>query len=126
MKVGRPKGLKLSVAHRARIRLMRIRPGARTVGFASNYRHGMCGTPTYNSFRAMHQRCSERGKYAKFGTKICADWVFFENFLADMGMRPAGMTLDRIDVKGHYEPSNCRWADKSSQAVNTRRNKASG
>jgi hypothetical protein len=85
----------------------------------------MSHSPTYNSFQRMHARCKVGGKYEKFGTKVCAEWLFFDNFLADMGVRPAGTTLDRIDPEGHYESGNCRWATPEQQTANTRRSKHS-
>lgn len=75
----------------------------------------------------MRNRCSQGGKYEKLGVKVCDRWATsFENFYADMGDRPEGMTLDRIDPFGHYEPDNCRWATADQQAVNTRRNSSRG
>lgn len=50
---------------------------------------------------------------------MCQRWMTFENFLADMGVRPDGTTLDRKDVAGNYEPSNCRWATTIEQARNS-------
>jgi len=58
--------------------------------------------------------------YGARGITICGRWESFDNFLADMGARPDGKTLDRIDVNGNYEPSNCRWATPTEQEANKR------
>jgi hypothetical protein len=86
-------------------------------------------TPTYRSWLSMRMRCSS-GKhpssklYFGRGIKVCERWQAFENFLADMGERPEGTTIDRWpDQNGNYEPGNCRWATRHEQSRNTRRNK---
>lgn len=85
--------------------------------------HGLSKTPTYRTWESMKRRCSSMNKnYGARGIKVCQRWNRFENFFADMGLRPAGKTLDRIDVNGNYEPGNCRWATQSEQMLNTRKN----
>lgn len=90
--------------------------------------HGLHGTPAYASWRAMRSRCNNPNfhAYARYGgrgIKICKRWSRFSLFFADMGPRPDGMSLDRIDPDGHYEPSNCRWATAKEQARNMRCNR---
>lgn len=81
--------------------------------------------PTYCSWRKMRERCknpncSRWRWYGGRGIGICARWGSFENFIADMGPRPKGRTLDRIDANGDYEPGNCRWATQLQQVRNRR------
>lgn len=87
--------------------------------------HGLTGTPTYASWVCMWERCSRESNcayayYGGRGIRVCDRWNEFENFLADMGIRPPGTSLDRINGDGHYEPGNCRWATRSEQALNKR------
>lgn len=79
----------------------------------------------YGTWRGMRSRCysakdSAFKHYGGRGISICERWQNFENFLADMGERPVGRSLDRIDVNGDYEPGNCRWATDDEQATNKR------
>ena len=82
-------------------------------------------TPEYESWASMLSRCRNPNAtqykwYGGKGIKVCDRWQSFENFLADMGTRPEGTSLDRIDPYGNYEPSNCRWADRLEQRRNQR------
>lgn len=85
--------------------------------------HGMTGTPMYRLWWGMVSRCSHpktRGydQYASKGVTVCERWSKFENFYADMGDRPDGMTLERIDNTKGYEPGNVKWASNHEQQRN--------
>lgn len=89
--------------------------------------HGMHNTRTHRSWNNMKQRCTNPKApnyqyYGGRGIRYCERWEKFENFHADMGDRPDGMSLDRYpDVDGDYEPGNCRWATQREQIHNSRR-----
>jgi len=83
------------------------------------------GDKTYYIWEAMHQRCRNKkskyySAYGGAGVSVCDRWNNFENFLSDMGEKPEGMSLDRIDSSGNYEPANCRWATNLEQQRNKR------
>lgn len=86
--------------------------------------HGKAGrSGTYRSWDGMKQRClnpkaTGYKRYGGAGVTVSARWLDFQNFLDDMGVRPDGTTLDRIDPSKGYEPGNCRWADRSTQNRN--------
>jgi hypothetical protein len=85
-----------------------------------NQKHGMSNTPTYNSWATMLHRCHNPATpgyryYGAKGIKVCKRWLLFKNFLADMGVRPKGRTLDRLKNHRDYKPSNCRWATARQQ-----------
>lgn len=90
-------------------------------------KHGERPTSEYGTWRAMLDRCNSPTSaayryYGARGIAVCERWLKFEHFIADMGKRPDGLTLERKDTNGNYEPDNCKWATRHEQMRNTRRN----
>lgn len=95
----------------------------------NNVTHGQARrgqqTPTWSSWQAMIRRCNDPLRfgyelYGGRGIRVCERWHDFAAFREDMGDRPLGRSLDRIDVNGNYEPGNCRWSDDETQQANRR------
>lgn len=85
--------------------------------------HGLSGTRTYRIWKDVVRRAlgrKSRDLYAERGITICERWRSYENFLHDMGECPPGLSIDRIDNDGSYEPGNCRWATAKEQNRNKR------
>lgn len=98
----------------------------REVLSTSNLQHGHSGTRTHNIWRGILKRCETTTcaayrHYGGRGIKVCDRWHSYENFLSDMGEAPIGASIEREDVDGDYEPSNCTWLHKGLQARNQRR-----
>lgn len=90
--------------------------------------HGLSRHPLYWLWSTMMQRCYnprqvQYPRYGKRGIRVCSRWHAPANFIADMGSRPAGHSLDRINSDGHYSPENVRWATPTTQSRNRRSNK---
>jgi len=92
--------------------------------------HNRTHTPEYRAWASMKSRCYRKTdisypRYGALGVRVCDRWLnSFENFLADMGERPSSKhSLDRIDSRGNYEPTNCQWSDIATQNSNRRSNR---
>jgi hypothetical protein len=98
----------------------------------SNWRGGTTSHPLYESYLDMIARCNRSthhafDRYGGRGVTVCTRWQkSFWNFVEDMGDRPEGHSLDRIDNDGPYAPSNCRWATASTQMKNRRESAYAG
>lgn len=90
--------------------------------------HGKTKSSTYRVWSGMRTRCTNPkstnySSYGGRGIQCCDRWKSFEVFLEDMGEKPEGKSLDRIDVNGNYEPLNCKWSSPVEQAQNRRKTK---
>lgn len=99
-------------------------------GREANLIHGMTGTPEWRAWCSIRDRCGNPNSYVwddygGRGIKVCDQWMGgFEGFFDDMGLRPTPYhSIERMDVDGNYEPTNCIWADKTVQANNKRSNR---
>lgn len=111
------------------LRKEEARERGRELAKAYNTKHGMSSAAEYYAWRSMKNRCcnprtAQYEDYGGRGITVCQRWLdSFKSFFADVGPRPTGMTLDRIDTNGNYVPGNVRWASRSTQQFNQRKQK---
>lgn len=90
--------------------------------------HGMSKNPTYQTWEGMIQRCRNPNHpsfahYGGRGIKVCKKWLSFQGFYSDMGEKPDGTSIERMNNEKGYDPDNCKWADIGEQARNKRNNR---
>lgn len=100
----------------------------RSCGRCGKIKHGLYKTLAYSSWVSMKRRCLDENDasydlYGGRGIGVCDEWLNFEAFYRDMGERPEGTTLERIDVDGDYCKDNCKWASSFEQSRNRRSNR---
>jgi len=104
----------------------RLLKGVQSCHLCNVTKHGYEGSPTYNTWRCMIARCTRENNhnyknYAGRGIKVCDEWRTFANFVRDMGEKPKGKQIDRINNDGDYEPGNCRWVTAKENSNNRRK-----